>query len=78
VFFFLDENLKGRILLSSYSLVGLFMFVCKLKLRGKMMKIFKVYFFLSGFFKVKIAIFTEKSKVKISVKKNDCGCRTRA
>ncbi len=63
---FLDENLNWRILLSSYSLVGLYVRL-QVKVTEKMMKISKVFF--GWVFKVKIAIFAEKGKVKITVKK---------
>ncbi len=50
-----------KILLSSCSLVGLFMLICKLKLRKKKMKSFKVF---SGWvFEVEIAICWKKVKL---------------
>ncbi len=51
-------------MLSSYSLVGLYVRL-QVKVTGKMMKIFKVFF--GWVFKVKITIFAEKGKVKITV-----------
>ncbi len=56
--FFLDENLKWGILLSSCSLVGLYVNL-QVKVAGKKMKIFKVFFF-GWVFKDKVAICWER------------------
>ncbi len=61
--FFLDENLKWRILLSSCSLVGLYVSL-QVKVTEKKWKFFKVFFW--SVFKLRLR-FAEKGKVKITV-----------
>ncbi len=70
---FLDENLKWRVLLSSCSLVGVYVNL-QVKVTGKKWKSSK--YFSGEFWRLKLQ-FTDKNKVKVTIGSNsDCGCRT--
>ncbi len=62
--FFFGENLKWKILLSSYSLVGFYVNL-QVKVMGKKWKFSK--YLSGGVFKVKVAILLKKDKVKKNV-----------